>query len=65
MIVDATAAARRADPARMHEWLAEQRVFISSAMRDTAAERRAVREVVEEMGSAGGVVRGVRPRRRR
>src|SRR5205814_280434 len=32
------------------EWLAEQRVFISSAMGDTSAERRAVAETVEEMG---------------
>jgi hypothetical protein len=51
MIVDATAAARRADPERAREWLAEQRVFISSAMGDTAAERRAVAAVVEEMGA--------------
>lgn len=51
MIVDATAAARRVDPTRMQEWLAEQRVFISSAMGDTAAERRAVRDLVEEVGA--------------
>jgi hypothetical protein len=51
MIVDSTAAARRADPGRVREWLAEQRVFISSAMADTAAERRAVAEAVEDEGA--------------
>jgi hypothetical protein len=42
MIIDTTAAARRADPERAREWLANQRVFISSAMGDTADERRRV-----------------------
>lgn len=51
MVIDATAAARRADPERAREWLAEQRVFISSAMGDTAAERRAVAAAVEEEGA--------------
>jgi hypothetical protein len=51
MIVDATAAARRAHPDRMREWLADQRVFISSAIGDTAVERRAVAAIVEEMGA--------------
>jgi hypothetical protein len=51
VIVDSTAAARRADPDRAREWLADQRVFISSALGDTAAERAAVAEVIEEMGA--------------
>ncbi len=51
MIVDSTAAARRADPTRVREWLAEQRVFISSAMADTTSERQAVAEVVEQSGA--------------
>jgi hypothetical protein len=51
VIVDSMAAARRADPDRAREWLAEQRAFISSAMGDTAAERRAVADVIEEMGA--------------
>ncbi|MEV5965995.1 DUF4062 domain-containing protein [Kribbella sp. NPDC051952] len=51
MIIDATAAARRADPGRVKEWLAEQRVFISSAMGDTAAERSAVARQIEDLGA--------------
>jgi Domain of unknown function (DUF4062) len=51
VLVDLTAAARRADPGRAREWLGEQRVFISSAMGDTAAERRAGADVIEEMGA--------------
>ncbi len=51
VLVDSTAAARRADPDRAREWLGEQRVFISSAMADTGAERRAVADVIEEMGA--------------
>lgn len=51
MIVDLTAAARRADPDRVREWLAEQRIFISSAMGDTAAERRAIAAAVEDEGA--------------
>lgn len=51
MIIDTTAAARRADPERVREWLAEQRVFISSAMGDTGDERRAVAAKVEELGA--------------
>lgn len=50
MIIDNSAAARRADPERVREWLAEQRVFLSSAMADTAAERDAAAAVVEEEG---------------
>jgi Domain of unknown function (DUF4062) len=50
VLVDSTAAARRADPGG-REWLGEQRVFMSSAMGDTAAERRAVADVIEEMGA--------------
>lgn len=51
MVIDATAAARRADPESAREWLLAQRVFISSAMGDTAAERRAVAAAVEEEGA--------------
>jgi hypothetical protein len=51
MIIDTTAAARRADPDRGREWLAEQRVFISSAMGDTSAERHAVAVAVEDEGA--------------
>jgi hypothetical protein len=51
MNVDSSAAARRADAGRLREWLAEQRVFLSSAMGDTAAERRAVAAGVEEEGA--------------
>ena len=51
VIIDSTAAARPADPARLQEWLAAQRVFISSAMADTAAERRRVAGTVEEEGA--------------
>lgn len=51
MLIDTSAAARRADPERVREWLAEQRVFISSAMGDTADERRAVAAVVEGEGA--------------
>jgi hypothetical protein len=47
VIIDPTVAARRPDPERAREWLAEQRVFISSAMGDTAAERQAVAAAVE------------------
>jgi hypothetical protein len=50
MLIDTSAAARRADPERVREWLAEQRVFISSAMADTARERDAAAAVVEEEG---------------
>jgi hypothetical protein len=52
VIIDPTAAARRPDPERAREWLAEQRVFISSAMGDTAAERRAVAAAVEAEGAS-------------
>lgn len=51
MIIDTTAAARRADPERARDWLAEQRVFISSAMGDTAGERQAVAVGIEEEGA--------------
>lgn len=51
MLIDATAAARRADPDRAREWLAAQRVFTSSAMSDTAPERRAIAAAVEEEGA--------------
>lgn len=51
MHVDLSAAARRADPDAARRWLEEQRVFISSAMADTAAERDAVAAAVEEEGA--------------
>lgn len=51
MIVDQTAAARPADPHRVREWLAGQRVFISSAMADTADERAAVAEAITAAGA--------------
>ncbi len=51
MIIDTTAAARRADASRVNEWLANQRVFISSALGDTGLERRAVASAVEEVGA--------------
>jgi hypothetical protein len=51
MIIDTTAAARRADPERARQWLADQRVFISSAMVDTAEERAKVAATVEEEGA--------------
>jgi hypothetical protein len=50
VIVDTTAAARRADPERAREWLANQRAFISSAMADTAEERQRVAAAIEELG---------------
>jgi hypothetical protein len=51
MLVDLTAAARRADPDQLRAWLAEQRVFISSAMSDTAEARRAVAAIIESLGA--------------
>ena len=51
MNIDMTAAARRADPEQTRAWLADQRVFISSAMDDTVEERRAVAEIVEDEGA--------------
>jgi hypothetical protein len=51
VIIDSTTAARRADDIRLREWLAQQRVFISSAMGDTGEERRAVAAAVEEEGA--------------
>jgi hypothetical protein len=51
VIVDSTAAARRADPARARDWLADQRVFISSVMADTTPERLAAAEVIQEAGA--------------
>lgn len=51
MIIDTTAAARRADPERARQWLVDQRVFISSAMGDTAEERQRVAAGVEEEGA--------------
>jgi hypothetical protein len=51
MNIDLTAAARRADPEEARAWLADQRVFLSSAMADTGDERRAVAEAVEQEGA--------------
>lgn len=50
MLIDLSAPSRP-DPDRVRAWLAGQRVFISSAMADTIAERRAVAAVVEEVGA--------------
>ena len=51
LALDLTAAARRADPDQLRAWLAEQRVFISSAMSDTAEARRAVAAIIESLGA--------------
>jgi hypothetical protein len=51
VIIDPTAAARRPDAERTREWLAEQRIFISSPMSDTAAERQTVAAAVEDEGA--------------
>jgi hypothetical protein len=51
LTIDLTAAARRADPARVRDWLSDQRVFISSAMADTGEERRAVAAAIEDEGA--------------
>ena len=51
LTVDLTAAARRADPGRVREWLSAQRVFISSAMVDTVDERQAAAAAIEEEGA--------------
>jgi hypothetical protein len=58
MIIDTTAAAWRADDQRGREWQANQRVFISSALADTDAERRAVAETVAELGATPVWFRG-------
>jgi Domain of unknown function (DUF4062) len=49
--VDLTAAARRVDPDAARAWLAEQRVFISSAMTDTREERQSVAATAEAEGT--------------
>jgi hypothetical protein len=51
LTIDLTAAARSADPERARDWLGAQRVFISSAMADTANERRAVAAAIEDEGA--------------
>ena len=51
VIIDTTAGARRPDPERLRDWLAAQRIFLSSAMGDTVAERRAVAAAVEAEGA--------------
>jgi hypothetical protein len=51
MIVDLTAAARRAEGERVRDWLTSQRVFISSSLTDTLPEREAVAAAVEEEGA--------------
>lgn len=51
MIIDPTATATRPDAGRARQWLAEQRVFISSPMGDTADERQAVAAAVEDEGA--------------
>jgi hypothetical protein len=51
VIIDLSAAARRPDPERLREWLADQRLFISSAMGDTSPERQSVAAIVEQEGA--------------
>lgn len=51
MQVDLTAAARHADPQAAKTWLAEQRVFISSTIADTPAERAAAAKLVADLGA--------------
>jgi hypothetical protein len=51
VIIDTNAAARTPPPERVREFLANQRVFISSAMGDTADERQAVAAAVEDEGA--------------
>ena len=51
MDVDLTAAARRVDAEQARAWLSDQRVFISSAMTDTAEERQAAAAAVEAEGA--------------
>src|SRR5215470_4440340 len=51
MLIDATAASRRAPAENVREWLAEQRVFISSAMSDTGRERQAVADAIADEGA--------------
>ncbi len=51
VIVDTTAAARPADPEQARAWLADQRVFISSALSDTAEARQAVADAITEEGA--------------
>lgn len=51
MFVDVSGAARRAEPERERAWLAEQRVFVSSVIGDTAEERLAVARVIEDAGA--------------
>jgi hypothetical protein len=50
VIIDQQAPALEPDPSRVRQWLAGQRVFISSAMGDTAPERR---QVAGAVGAAG------------
>jgi len=51
VIIDHTAAARTPDPERVRDWLAGQRIFISSAMADTGDERCQVAAAIEVEGA--------------
>lgn len=51
MNIDLTAVARTPDPERVRDWLAGQRIFISSAMDDTGDERRHVAAAIEAEGA--------------
>ncbi|MBA3366035.1 MAG: DUF4062 domain-containing protein [Actinobacteria bacterium] len=51
MEIDLTAAARPGDPQEVRAWLADQRVFISSAMSDTGEERQAVAAAINAEGA--------------
>lgn len=51
MIIDGNAAALQPEEAAVRTWLRNQRVFISSAMGDTADERRAVAEAIADEGA--------------
>lgn len=51
LLIDQTAAARSPDPEALRQWLANQRVFISSAMADTGLERLALAAAIREEGA--------------
>jgi hypothetical protein len=52
VIIDMSGAARTPDAEKVRAWLSDQRVFISGAMGDTAAERRAVADAVAQEGAS-------------
>ena len=51
LVVDTTGAAVHPDDQLVRRWLSARRVFISSAMADTADERRAVADAVRDVGA--------------